>query len=402
MIDNMQIKKGYKKTEIGVIPEDWEVKKLGEIFELYIAGSKTKYISEGGKYIIMDMGSVSPEGKIIKNKRTFLYKDILRKGDLVMPKDDIGECLIIGKVALIPENDKYILGDHVFRLRIKNGKYYPLFFYYLINNYEINAQLKQKVTGSAQKGLSQRSVLQQDIKFPFDINEQHAIASILSDVDALIENLDKLIEKKKNIKKGAMQELLTGKKRLPGFTGEWVRKKLGEMFNNITTGKLDANAMIPNGKYKFFTCAREVYSINKYAFDTEALLISGNGEYVGYIHYYKGKFNAYQRTYVLFNLENSYDFIFLKYLLELFLKKRIDREVNAGNTPYIKLGTLTGLELILPLSINEQKAIAQILSDMDAEIEALDRKKQKYQYIKKGLMQVLLTGRVRLKEFSMN
>src|SRR5690606_33281709 len=100
------------------------------------------------------------------------------------------------------------------------------------------------------------------------------------------------IAKKRLIKQGAMQELLTPK-------DDWEVKKLGEVIEKCTTGKLDANAMVENGDYRFYTCAREFYYINEYAFDDEALLISGNGANVGYIHYYKGKFNAYQRTYVL-------------------------------------------------------------------------------------------------------
>ncbi|MBW5390506.1 restriction endonuclease subunit S, partial [Brachyspira hampsonii] len=90
---------------------------------------------------------------------------------------------------------------------------------------------------------------------------------------------------------------------------EWKIKKLSEISRSIKTGKLDANAMEENGQYRFYTCAREYYRINEYAFDGEALLISGNGAYVGYVHYYKGKFNAYQRTYVLMDFEEDIKYI---------------------------------------------------------------------------------------------
>jgi type I restriction enzyme S subunit len=225
--------------------------------------------------------------------------------------------------------------------------------------------------------------------------EQRRIAEALSDTDALISALEKLIAKKCAIKQGAMQELLTGKRRLEGYSGKWVERKLGDLCGKITTGKFDANAMKPNGKYRFYTCAKNYYFIDNYAFDTEALLISGNGENVGYVHYYKGKFNAYQRTYILY--EFSQNIMFVKYYLDYFLSARIDEEVNAGNTPYIKLGTLTQMLLFLP-TIAEQTAIASIISDMDAELDVLTTKLNELRNIKQGMMSELLTGRIRLTE----
>ena len=226
--------------------------------------------------------------------------------------------------------------------------------------------------------------------------EQQAIATALSDVDGLIFSLTKLIDKKKNIKQGAMQELLTGKKRLDGFSGDWVEVKLGDVANRVTTGKLDANAMKPNGQFRFYTCAKDYYWIDEYAFDDEALLVSGNGANVGYIHYYKGKFNAYQRTYVITGFSENVKYI--KVFLEKYLADRINAEVNSGNTPYIKMDTLTDMFIKFPPKPKEQAAIATVLSDMDSEIEALEQKLIKYNNIKQGMMQELLTGRIRLIE----
>ena len=109
---------------------------------------------------------------------------------------------------------------------------------------------------------------------------------------------------------------------------EWEVKTLGDICERITTGKLDANAMVSNGDYPFFTCASEHYWIDQYAFDYEALLVSGNGANVGYIHYYNGKFNAYQRTYVI--SEFCADVQFIKLFLDRNLQQRIHTEVNAG------------------------------------------------------------------------
>ena len=181
----------------------------------------------------------------------------------------------------------------------------------------------------------------------------------------------------------------------PGLIPDgWEAKTLGNVCGRITTGKLDANAMVADGDYPFFTCASENYWIDKYAFDCEALLVSGNGANVGYVHYYNGKFNAYQRTYVI--SEFSADVQFIKLFLDRNLQQRIRTEVNAGNTPYIRMGTLTEMRVVLPPCRGEQTAIAEVLSDMDAELAALEQRRDKTRALKQGMMQELLTGRTRL------
>uniref|UniRef100_UPI0035CD0AC9 restriction endonuclease subunit S n=1 Tax=Staphylococcus warneri TaxID=1292 RepID=UPI0035CD0AC9 len=152
----------------------------------------------------------------------------------------------------------------------------------------------------------------------------------------------------------------------------------------MTTGSLDANAMVPNGKYKFFTCARETYEIDTYAFDTEALLISGNGANVGYIHYYQGKFNAYQRTYVLNNFKAN--ITYLKYYLEKYLLRRIYSEKRDGNTPYITRSTLYDMEIMIP-SLEEQEKIGNFFNKIDNLIELQVDKIEVLKQRKKGLLQ---------------
>jgi len=177
----------------------------------------------------------------------------------------------------------------------------------------------------------------------------------------------------------------------------WKSAPLGQLCGRITTGKLDANAMVTDGDYPFFTCARESYQINKYAFDCEALLVSGNGANVGYVHYYKGKFNAYQRTYVISDF--SADVHFLKLFLDRNVQDRIRVEVNAGNTPYITMGTLTEMGVVLPDDAAEQGAIATALGDVDGLLDGLDRLIAKKRDLKQAAMQQLLTGQTRLPGF---
>ncbi|WP_228451789.1 restriction endonuclease subunit S [Chryseobacterium sp. SN22] len=171
------------------------------------------------------------------------------------------------------------------------------------------------------------------------------------------------------------------------YDGEWDNNILGKISDKITTGKLDANAMSENGKYRFYTCAKNYYKINEYAFDTEALLIAGNGAYLGYIHYYKGKFNAYQRTYVLSDF--SKDVVYLKYYLEKNLPARIASEKKEGNTPYIVLSTIYEMTILFPKTEKEQQKIADCLTSLDELITAHKDKLEVLKNHKKGLLQNL-------------
>ena len=232
----------------------------------------------------------------------------------------------------------------------------------------------------------------QILKFPIffsNLEEQTKIASFLSLIDERIQTQMKIIEEWEKLKKGLQEQIFLQKLRFKDENGKafvsWKEKKLGEIAT-ITTGKLDANAMVKNGKFRFYTCAKEFFYINKYAFDTEALLISGNGANVGYIHHYKGKFNAYQRTYVLYSIEEN--ILYLKYYLEQFLFQRILLEKRDGNTPYIVLSTLSEMNILFPC-LKEQSNIANFLSSIDNKINLEKSLLSAYQEQKKYLLQNL-------------
>jgi type I restriction enzyme S subunit len=196
-------------------PKDtWVTESIGALFHLSTGSSKSKVLSHAGRFVVMDMGSVSSVGTILASKRTDYDGDILILGDLVMPKDDIGGGQIIGKVAFIDRDTEYVLGDHVYRLQKTQSQIDTLFFYHLINSSFVNSELKKKVAGSAQLGLGRKSVMEQSIAFPADPTEQTAIATILSDMDAEIAALERRRDKTKLLKQGMMQELLTGRIRL--------------------------------------------------------------------------------------------------------------------------------------------------------------------------------------------
>ena len=207
----MEVKPGYKQTEVGVIPEEWKVKRLGDAFNISAGKSKSAYVVDDGDFWVCDMGSVSIEGRLIVSKRTNYRGDFLKRGDLIMPKDDIGGGNIIGKVGYIDANDTYILGDHVYCLRALEGD--PRFLAYVINSHRVNSELRKKVIGSAQLGLGRKSVNEQEIQFPSHA-EQTAIAEVLTEMDEDLAGLTLRRGKTRALKQAMMQELLTGKIRL--------------------------------------------------------------------------------------------------------------------------------------------------------------------------------------------
>lgn len=167
----------------------------------------------------------------------------------------------------------------------------------------------------------------------------------------------------------------------------------------ITTGNLNANAMDVDGIYPFFTCSEVPSKINSYAFDAEAILISGNGSRVGHVNYWKGKFNAYQRTYVLTDFSEKSDANFLFFYLKTFLRNYISFNVKKGAIPYITLPMLQEFPVI-SLSFEEQKRIAEVLSTWGEGIERLERVIALKEKRKRALMRRLLSGKTRLPGFS--
>ena len=215
------------------------------------------------------------------------------------------------------------------------------------------------------------------IRYP-STTEQEKIASFLTAIEERISSQQLLVDNLKKYKRGLLSVSFAD-------TASWRKKKLGDMCC-IRTGKLDANAMVEGGKYPFFTCARERYTIDSFAFDTDALLISGNGANVGYIHHYTGKFNAYQRTYVLDQFSENINYVHV--FLDRFLSSRIDAEKKAGNTPYIVLSTLSDMEIFLP-DETMMKNLVEMFAQIDKHIENSNQILECFISIRKGLLQQL-------------
>ena len=200
------------KIRLPGFTQPWKEVKLGEICKLEATTSKSAFIDENGKYYIIDMGAVSTEGTLISSKRTNTCEDLLKINDIVMPKDDIGGGNIIGKTAIIKQENTYILSDHVFKLNIHDSD--SNFISYLINSYGYNKYMRRMSCGSAILGLSKKDVEKCLLNIPSNISEQHAIAEVLSTADDEINLLNQKLEDLKEQKKGLMQQLLTGQIRV--------------------------------------------------------------------------------------------------------------------------------------------------------------------------------------------
>ena len=345
------------------------------------------YVENGIKYLqgknIKD-GKIDPKG-LIYISEDFHHKknnSQLKQNDILMVQSGhVGECAVVTQdyenanchalIILSPDHNEKVNSHFV--------------VYYFYSHYG-KKRISEIKTGNTIEHVLASEIKEVTLNFPTP-KEQTKIAEFLSSVDDKISQLSRQLELLNQYKKGVMQKIFSQEIRFKNDNGEdfgeWEEDSLGNLCS-ITTGKLDANAMVENGKYRFYTCAREYYYINDFAFDTDALLISGNGANVGYIHHYNGKFNAYQRTYVLDKWKQN--IIYIKYFLEMFLKKRINDGKNEGNTPYIVLSVLSEMPIKLP-SIQEQEKIAEFLTAIDKRINHTTAHLTHTKQWKKGLLQ---------------
>ena len=230
---------------------------------------------------------------------------------------------------------------------------------------------------------------------PDDENEQRAIAEVLSDVDGLINALDALIAKKRAIKQATMQQLLTGKTRLPGFSGAWETKRLGDVAH-IKTGSKNNEDKDDNGQYPLYVRSAIIERINSYCFDGEAILVPGEGGIENIFHYINGRFDCHQRVYMINRFVDDVFGKLIYYIMVLQFGRHAMQNTVKATVDSLRLPTFQTFTFSIPKDIAEQRAIAAVLSDMDAEIAALEQRRDKTIAIKQGMMQQLLTGRVRL------
>ena len=389
----MVIKEGYKQTEIGVIPMDWEVKKLRDIGKFSKGQGIRKDDSQSGEIPCVRYGELyTRHNDYIKQFYSFISKEIsltsrrLKFGDILFAgsgetKEEIGKC-----VAFVDDIEAYSGGDIVLLSPINQSS---LYLGFLLNAPFIQKQKASRGQGDAVVHISASQLENISIPIP-TLTEQTAIANALSDADGLITGLEKLIAKKRNIKQGVMQQLLQPK-------DGWEVKKLGEIFTITAGGDLDVNnfSLITDEKYCYPIYSNALTNKGLYGFTSEyrqienTITVTARGQ-VGVANPRDHKYTAIGRV------------IMLNPIIELninFITECINNFIKFNNestgVPQLTAPQISKYEIIIP-DYKEQTQIAKILSDMDAEISSLEQKLEKYKKVKLGMMQELLTGKTRL------
>ena len=399
-------KMSFKKTTVGIIPKDWEITNLDQIGKFSKGQGVRKDEAQSGNISCVRYGEIyTKHNNYIKEFYSFISTEVsqtarkIKYGDLLFAgsgetKEEIGKT-----VAFTKRIDAFAGGDIVI-LSISNlDKHSPLYLGYLLNTPPVQRAKASLGQGDAVVHISSKALQKVEVAMPPTLEEQQAIATALSDTDALIAGLEKLISKKKAIKQGAMQHLLTppqkGGKRLPGFDGEWEEKRLGEIAD-VKTGSRNNQDKIEGGLYPFYVRSQTVERINSYSYDGEAILIPGEGGIGTIFHYINGKFDVHQRVYKISGFsQNVIGKFIYNQLVHNFYDHAMKNSVKA-TVDSLRLPTFQEFEINLPPDPYEQSAIVGILDDMEKDIEALESKKAKYEQVKQGMMQELLTGKTRM------
>ncbi|WP_081763386.1 restriction endonuclease subunit S [Imhoffiella purpurea] len=397
------MKAGYKQSEVGVIPDDWGVVRLDE---LVAYGPRNGYSGRSGKdargTLTLSLAATT-SGALILNDETVKRlaetidvdsKLFLEPGDVLVQRSNTAD--LVGTTAIFDGPPGiYVYPDLMMRMRFRDEATAHWFWRYAnsTSGRKFFSSIAAGSSGSMPK-ISGEKLRQMPVPLP-PLSEQRAIAIALSDVDALLNGLDRLIAKKRDLKQAVMQQLLTGRTRLPGFQENWELRKLGEIAH-ITTGCRNNEDKVEDGEYPFFVRSEHVERINTYSHDREAILVPGEGRIGEIFHYIKGKFDVHQRVYAItqFHQDISARFVHL-YMSMNFGAWAMQNTVKA-TVDSLRLPTFQSFEISVPPTKDEQTAIAEVLSDMDAEIAALEARRDKTRALKQGMMQELLTGRTRL------
>ncbi len=383
------MKPGYKLTDVGVIPEEWEVKPLSELASLYQPVTiSAKQFTESGYPVYGANGVVGFYRS--SNHQTWQVTVTCRGSTCGTVNRTVDECWITGNAMVLNcDQNKNLSKD---------------FFYYLL----LGQNMSDCITGTGQPQIVRSPLAAFRVAVPTSLPEQRAIATALSDVDTLLAALGRLIAKKRDLKQAAMQQLLTGQTRLPGFTGKWETKRVLDLGDVVTGGTPRTDVAIFWGDgYPWITptdisAHRDMFTseraISRKGLDSIRAL-PPNTVLVTCIASI-GK-NAILRTAgacnqqinaVTPNKNNSAEFLYY-----VFEASKQYLQANAGTTAtsIISKAAFAQLTFTVP-PLSEQTAIATVLSGMDAELAALEQRRDKTRALKQGMMQELLTGRTRL------
>lgn len=399
----MEIREGYKKTEVGVIPDDWDLCEIQDAYE----------ICNNLRFPISEIERKDMQGK-------YPYYGPTKIQDYINEYRLDGEYVLIGedgdhflKWFTMPMTllvtGKFNVNNHAHV--VKGLKNETKWFYWFFYHRDITPYLSRQ--GAGRYKLNKGTLKTIKMAIP-PLPEQQTIATALSDIDGLISSLTKLIDKKENIKQGAMQELLTGKKRLDGFRGKWMDIKLGDISIIRSGGTPDTSkSEYYNGDIKWVSIS-DMSSCGKYLDSTERYLTQLGFDNCSAVMFEKNiiLYAMYasigecciavddcctSQAILGIKVNEKYNTEFIYYNLK-YLKDFLINQGQQGTQSNLNKDIVQSIRLVIPSTLEEQTAIANILSDMDNEIEVLEQKLNKYKDIKQGMMQELLTGRIRLVE----
>jgi len=423
----MELRPAYRQTDLGLIPKEWEIRLLASEIERLDAGVSVNSIeSDSSHYVdgasVLKTSSVSDGAFLPDECKPIAAKDIHRAS--LSPRRDtiiisrMNTPDLVGECGYVEHDYPHLfLPDRLWMTVFRGGRQICVrWLAFLLSSAKYKSTLKSIATGTSgsMKNISKGSLLALAIPFPH-VDEQYAIVAALSDVDALIRALDRLSAKKRDLKQAAMQQLLTGKTRLPGFCGEWEKKKLGDIgvFRG-GNGFPRRNQGVLEGDYPFFKVSdmnndgNTTFMVNSnnsiseavrkelgaYAFPPHSIVFAKIGAAI-----FLERKKILSQASCIDN--NMMGFILARasahhaFIHFLFLTIRLGNLVSTTALPSLNGNQVAELQFPIP-PIDEQCAIATVLSDMDSEIAALERRCDKTRDLKQGMMQELLTGRTRL------
>jgi type I restriction enzyme S subunit len=409
----MVVKPGYKQTDIGAIPEDWAVAKIGEVVKDitvgFVGSMSHLFLKNGipllrGQNVLPNILNLSDTKFISRETHKQWKKSALQPGDVVLVR--VG---YPGTSCVIPENLGQANAASLVIIRPSEKKINPYYLSIVINSDFGKGQIENYLVGGAQQVLNIKTAAIFKLPLP-TISEQKEIAKVFCDMNKLIKSLEQLIAKKRDIKQAAMQELLTGKKRLPGFNERWEAKDLGEIICKIVGGGTPSRAVkhywgddiswVTVKDFATFNPFHTQESITREGLQNSAANLIPSGTLIVSTRMALGKAVVY-KTDVAINqdLKALYlkPFLSTEYLYYWFQchSKSIE-DLGSGSTVRgITLQDLKDIKVNFP-PLPEQLAIVSTISDMDTEIATMCDRLAKTVQLKQGMMQELLTGRIRL------
>jgi type I restriction enzyme S subunit len=423
----MEVKPGYKQTEVGVIPEDWDLVSLGDNATkigsgITPTGGERVYKNEGHPFLrSQNVGW----GYLLMDDIAFIDDEThssFKATEIEM--NDVFLNITGASIGRSAVADEHVVGgnvnQHVCIIRTKSDHLDHIFLNQFLLSSIGQKQIDSFQAGGNRQGLNFGQIRSFRLPLP-PLPEQGAIAAALSGVEALITTLDKLIAKKRDIKQAAMQELLIGRRRLPGFSGEWVVKRLGDSstlkarigWQGLTTAEyLDSgdyylvtgtefkNSYIDWSNCHFVDESRYKQDKNIQLKEQDVLVTKdGTIGKVALITNLPKPATLNSGVFVIRPIDNAFHPKFLYYLLCSNAFTDFLVQLSAGSTiNHLYQKDFVSFTYKMPATIDEQTAIANVLSDMDAEITVLEARRDKTKVLKQGMMQELLTGRIRLVE----